>query len=248
MIVLLGDIHGEFFHLARAVSRYPEATIIQLGDFGYWPQFRVQWHRQRKPVYFIEGNHDYLPHLIKLTKPKEIWPGLIYVPRATVLELEGTRFGFMGGAMSVDRRMRPQGGHNHGWFPEEVVTEEEVAQLVEQKPDVILAHSPPESTVKSYETPEQRRKFLGFFGLPDDFTDIHAHRMEPLKELGVPYFCGHMHWSCQHDNVRILNIGESVRYESRTIQAGQEARDASQGDVEHRQDSHQEDGEGGRVE
>ena len=69
MILLLGDIHGDYKVLERAIdlAHQTEATaIIQVGDFGLFRDYgmanEIHFHKvlsaSKVPVYFIDGNHD----------------------------------------------------------------------------------------------------------------------------------------------------------------------------------------------
>src|SRR4051794_30179883 len=113
MLVFIGDIHGDFLPLNAIQNKFldPNTIFVQVGDFGYWPQLAGKWERGRtgRPVYFIDGNHDYLPTLRKLDTITEVWPDAFYIPRGSVLTLDGKKIAFMGGAGSVDKAWRQPG-------------------------------------------------------------------------------------------------------------------------------------------
>lgn len=126
MIAFIGDVHREFDHLAGAVSRLPAdvKVAIQVGDLGLHGDDLGPTGRGvpcfDRPVYYVTGNHDYEPSYRGLTRPTEMAPNLVFVPRGTVLELDGRRIAFLGGGDSViDRHVRRDGVD---WWPEERVT------------------------------------------------------------------------------------------------------------------------------
>ena len=56
-------------------------------------------------------------------------PNLVFVPRGTVLELDGRRIAFLGGGNSIiDRAVRRNGVD---WWPEEQVTLADVARFAD---------------------------------------------------------------------------------------------------------------------
>lgn len=206
-IVLCGDTHGDFLTLEEARKSYPNDVIIQVGDFGFWPYMRNLWKGINPPIYFIEGNHDFLPELIGIEKPTEVWPGAIYVPRGTVLELAGMRVGFLGGATSIDRPLRVKNDRKNGWYEEEDVQDRDIDLLLSNNPDIVVAHTPPKNMInRNFVSSDLIAINYGHF--TDKFIDISAERVDRVVATGKPYYCGHMHKSVVDNNVRILNINE----------------------------------------
>lgn len=210
-MIIIGDIHGQFNVLEPIISKNPDAVIIQVGDFGFWPILRQAWPGLLKPIYFIDGNHDYIPGLsIDAEEPKEVWPGAIYVPRGVVLELEGKRVLFLGGSKSVDRNFRKEGSINHGWFRTEQLTEAQAERALANYPvDLMITHTPPDFLIREQFSPEG----LKWFGLdPNTWVDESSRLVEKVwKGLGEPQlYCGHMHRSVIHSKIRILEINEMV--------------------------------------
>lgn len=224
MILLVGDIHGVYSVFNEFVAKAPaEAVIIQVGDFGFWPQLVQRFVPPPRNIYFIDGNHDHTQALAGLPpfdKPVEIWPNAIYVPRGTVLELDGKKILFLGGAKSIDRKWRarfnPMGDNPvNCWFPEEVISTADVlrAKLAADragKIDVMVTHTPPQYVID---------KYFGIPGpeweLPVDWRDESAWRVEEVwKHVDCPpLYCGHMHRSIVDGNVRILDINETFMHE-----------------------------------
>jgi len=231
VLALIGDIHGEFGRLPKILSQIPkDAIILQVGDFGWWPGLQPVYLRARAAVgydfhiRFIEGNHDHVRLVGECNKAAEEsteswrdWPGAEYVPRGSVLELDGKRILFMGGANSLDRRWRPHNFGPHAWFDEEEVTEEDVMRAVanviegdeddSRGIDLIVAHTPPDSVIRSNFSEDGLRMFDID---PRKWVDRSARNVEALwRSLGKPpLWCGHMHRSVVDGPVRILGINE----------------------------------------
>ncbi len=149
-IIVLGDIHGEFDRLNFLIEKEQPDIILQVGDFGYWPQLEDQdlsvintWHTR---IYFCEGNNDDIGALNALVKysrqPVAVARNIFYMPRASVLDLvDGRRVLFCGGGQSIDCERRFEGWD---WFPEEIVCENDLLNLPEGKIDIVLSHTCPE--------------------------------------------------------------------------------------------------------
>jgi UDP-2,3-diacylglucosamine pyrophosphatase LpxH len=212
-MIIIGDIHGDFHVLEPIIFKFPDQVIIQVGDFGFWPLFKPRWSGPFTPIYFIDGNHDYIPGLpINGEGPEEVWPGAIYVPRGVVLELEGKRVLFLGGSKSVDRAWRVKDSINHGWFEDEQLNEAQVQRALANGPvDLMITHTPPDFLIRSQFSPMGLRSFGHD---PDKWIDESSRNVERVwRELGEPMlFCGHMHRSVIHPKIRILDINEVVEY------------------------------------
>ena len=148
MIAFIGDVHRAFDRFAGAVAELkPDVEIaIQVGDLGLHqddlaPSGRGIPALDRR-VYYITGNHDHEPCYRGITRPTEMAPNLVFVPRGTVLELDGRRIAFLGGGTSViDRASRRD---NVDWWPEEQVTAADVARFEGvDRVDFLVCHTPP---------------------------------------------------------------------------------------------------------
>lgn len=220
MLVFIGDLHGNFAWFPKIMEQVPEdATVIQVGDFGFWPDFRKEaWHKAWKklgrpnPIYVIDGNHEYHPMFVGITEPTEIWKGVIFVPRGTVLELdhvEGTkRVGFMGGASSIDYKYSTPG---IDWFSEEGISTDDMLRMNDVGSiDILVTHTPPNSVIQR----NFDRRTLIDFGLSPSWIDPSAVAIDELWEkLGYPpLICGHMHKSVVDGKCRVLDINEVWMY------------------------------------
>jgi len=130
MIAFIGDVHRAFDRLAGEVAALPAnvEAAIQVGDLGLHQDdldpTGLGLPALARPVYYVTGNHDHEPSYRGISRPTEMAPNLVFIPRGTVLELDGRRIAFLGGGDSViDRAVRRSGVD---WWPEEQVTMEDV--------------------------------------------------------------------------------------------------------------------------
>jgi predicted phosphodiesterase len=211
-IAFVGDIHGEARTFSRILNtiyeQHPEVTaVIQVGDFGFYPKLLPNFEtiKPKIPVYAIDGNHEYFPMIYGIKEVKEMAPNIFYVPRGTVMELEGKRIGFCGGAASVDKMERVK--WHMAWFQEEEITDADIAKFdgVEWL-DILVTHVPPQSVIQKNFDPAT----LEWFGLPRTWRDQSADKIEALwTRLNFPtLLCGHMHRFVIDRTCMILNIDQ----------------------------------------
>lgn len=199
MIAFFGDVHAKFRCWLERLATLPMdvRAVVQLGDLGVFPPGVLPELEQLPPlprrVYWTDGNHEYFPAIAHLTEPTEVRPNLVYVPRGTVLTLDGRRVLFLGGAESVDRAWRVEGV---SWFREErisYVDMERAADAVSRAGgvDLMATHTPPGFVI---------RQMLGVE------PDGSARAVELVWDrVGrPPLFCGHLHVAAQILNVHVL--------------------------------------------
>ncbi len=195
MIAFIGDVHREFDRLAGAVAELPAGVeiAIQVGDLGLHQDDLGPTGPGVPPlarlVYYVTGNHDHEPSYRGITRPTEMAPNLVFVPRGTVLELDGRRIAFLGGGDSViDRAVRRDGVD---WWPEEQVTMADVARFERAgRVDLLVCHTPPAFVYH-------------FYGFSPDPSAVAVGQAWQL--LGrPPVVCGHLHKSQKVGRVRVL--------------------------------------------
>lgn len=221
-IYVIGDIHGEFEFLPNILKEVPDdGIIIQVGDFGVYREYRERWEkvarqleRFKNPIYFIDGNHEEFPLFYNPDQmgPMHVWERLIWIPRGTVMEFDGIRVGFMGGAASADKVHRTEG---LSWWPQELISYGEFERMLQnEKPiNLLITHSPPQRIISrhfrhpSFTAPSWR--------LPPDWKDWSASAVEKAWDHfdNPDLICGHMHASVKDENCRILDINELVVWE-----------------------------------
>ena len=219
-ILCMGDIHGDYGCVARVSNTMCDDgdIVIQVGDFGVSKHFvddlENRFAHFKHPVYFIDGNHENFDVINSWSKTKvtEVYPNLFYVPRGTVLTLNGKRIGFLGGGESVDKAYRQEGVN---WFPSECISEEDVKRLITNVGntplDILVTHVPPTEFINRNWPPLNKKSW----GLSEDWIDMSAQMVERAYHLLRPkkmYF-GHMHGRITDGNMRLLDINEVVEAE-----------------------------------
>ena len=221
MILLLGDIHGDYRTLQRAIDKANEVgatALIQVGDFGLFRSFGMNneekfknvVHTSKCPVYFIDGNHDDCTRWTTYTEVSQIYPELplYYVPRGTVMEIDNRTIAFMGGAGSIDKNMRLQEGWH--WDEKENISPYEVLRMMDNAKDkhidLFITHCPPNSVINEHFDPRGKLQF----GVGLDWHDHNQDIIENIwHAIGTPnVYSGHMHRKVDGMTYRILNINE----------------------------------------
>lgn len=217
MIQLLGDIHGDTGVLYYAIEKaqYEGATaLIQVGDFGLFDYssdaFRRAVRDAKIPVYFIDGNHDDCERWVQLKEVTRIYDdaNLFYIPRGTVMEIDGRTIAFMGGAASIDKAIRLREGWH--WTETENISPQEILRLLEnaqgKKIDLFITHCPPHSVIQEHFNPMDKLQF----GVGIEWTDPNQLVIEELwAKLDYPFiYSGHMHRNVGGMTYRILDINE----------------------------------------
>ena len=195
MIAFIGDVHREFDLLAGAVAELPTSVevAIQVGDLGLHQDDLGPTGPGVPPlsrlVYYVTGNHDHEPSYRGIARPTEMAPNLVFVPRGTVLELDGRRIAFLGGGDSIIDRAERRDGVD--WWPEEQVTMADVARFEGVgRVDFLVCHTPPAFVYH-------------FFDLPPDPSAVAVGRAWQM--LGrPPVMCGHLHKPREVGGVRVL--------------------------------------------
>ncbi|MFJ6678611.1 metallophosphoesterase [Microbacterium sp. NPDC091382] len=158
-VAVAGDLHGSESWLRNVMrtvrSEAPDVTtILQLGD--WWmdldasDELASEFDIERVGV--VPGNHDPYPafqHLLDAHPGKavQVSKSTWIFPRPFRIRGMGRDILAFGGATSVDRYWRTPAE----WFPEETITDEQVAAAIAGGPaDIMLTHeSPAKSPVKA---------------------------------------------------------------------------------------------------
>jgi predicted phosphodiesterase len=216
MIILLGDIHGDYRILQMAVDEAIErkaSAIIQVGDFGLFPnneQYFYQVAQTDIPIYFIDGNHDDCTRWQNYDAVGKVFgnANLHYVPRGTVLELDGRTIAFMGGAASIDKNWRLKDGHH--WDMNEEVTQYDVDRLLKnavgKNIDMFITHCPPQTMIDEHFDPRNKL----WFGVGLDWHDPSQTFIEEVwHKIGTPHiYSGHMHRHVETAVATIIDINQ----------------------------------------
>ena len=223
MLGLLGDLHADFGIMTDLIPKLKNVpiTVIQVGDFGYYPDTHRgtvlsgtpldYWPETEFPVYWIDGNHSWHPFLRGITEVTELKKNLFYVPRGSVLDLEGYRIGFMGGAESIDKFYQMKRGT---WFSAESITQAQISLLWDRTDlDMLITHTAPTSIIRAHFPPLDLQEW----GLPATWQDTSSQLVENLwnKLDNIPLFCGHFHKHIIDRACRILDINEFYTMDSK---------------------------------
>lgn len=210
-LLLIGDVHANVAWFDMTVTPTAAArrvdAVVALGDFGWWPH---QPHLidavnglhagHGIPTWFLDGNHEHHHHLAStvaaararssITDPTAAVPltaGLTYLPRGHRFQLDNVTFAVLGGARSIDRACRRPG---IDWFPEEAVTDRDLARLAAGgHADVLLTHD----TLAGYDIP-------GLGDVPAMWRselascDEHRRRLTAAAETVTPHWLVHGHY------------------------------------------------------
>lgn len=160
-ILLVGDLHMNTL-AAHQVIDHAQALaadlILQLGDFGFWPHATAGQRYLNEvesklstfgiDLWFIPGNHEDWTSLAERPIGDDglriITEHTREIPVGHRWTWGSTRWIGIGGAPSVDKHLRTEGVD---WFPEEEVTERQVAAIVAAGPaDIVVAHDAPMGT------------------------------------------------------------------------------------------------------
>jgi hypothetical protein len=162
-LLVAGDSHGSAVHAHFLIERAQEQrcdAILHLGDLGFWPKWtdfldytRLLLDDARLPLYFVEGNHEDYPRLLRpvaqvgafrlVVPPKTpAGCGIWHIARGARWSWRGIRFLGVGGGYSIDKRLRAPG---IDWFPEESISDEQYQQITSDpdQVDVCVFHDAP---------------------------------------------------------------------------------------------------------
>jgi hypothetical protein len=151
-----GDWHGNTAWAVETITTLAARevrVVVHCGDFGVWPGERgTAYLRGVNAVLaehdmvlgFVDGNHEDHVQLAALERKDGVgWLAerVAHLGRGARWDWAGVRFGALGGAVSVDKRMRAEG---RNWWPGETATETDVRRLVDGGPvDVLVCHDRP---------------------------------------------------------------------------------------------------------
>ena len=207
-IIICGDIHARWDKLNSLINKKQPDIILQVGDFGYYPEYKNYHPHHIKngdtKIYWCDGNHENHDKL-NIIKRNEIRPNVFYMKRGSVLTLpNGEIVLFMGGAESIDKHLRTIGVD---WFPQEVISQKDLENLpsTDTKIDIVISHTCPLE-----------------FDLGDRFKDTQKYKdcsrvaLSRVLEIYKPakWYFGHYHANIkgQYDNCKweCLNMASNT--------------------------------------
>lgn len=155
-ILFLGDTHGNLKWFNRAIIHAVEqdcTKIVQVGDFGYWPQtnkgkeflakLQTLLDMYNIDCVWIDGNHEDHMSLVELDNEYHGFLGsrLRHAARGSRWVWDNKVFLALGGAWSIDQGSRTA---YIDWFPQEVITAGQMHVALDGGPcDVLVVHDAP---------------------------------------------------------------------------------------------------------
>lgn len=220
-VLVSGDIHGnltQVAYLREVLQTEPVDAVVAVGDTGYL------WHREfiaalqelatlfGIAVFWCDGNHDDHTMIARLmaalgadwTAPVQLWPDAApdvwYVPRGCVVDFEGVRAMFVGGAISVDRTARRDFIEH---WPEEALTYAQVYTASGNGPvDVLFSHDVPADT----EPIERRLHVVGATTI-DRAARSNRLALRSIVESVRPRLLVHGHYHYRYNGVHRCDDG-----------------------------------------
>jgi predicted phosphodiesterase len=204
-LLAVGDTHGNASwveQLCALTAQHQCEIILQVGDFGFAPttdsgakfldRVDAACAANGIELWWIEGNHENHAAIEQLHRschgPAQARQHIWHLPRGLRLTLAGRRFGFLGGAFSLDWHWRRAGDT---WWPDhELPTANHVELLGAEPLDVLVTHDAPAGIdLPSYYSPP-----------PAD-----AKRTNEIRQLlryaldaTQPSYVLHGHWHHRH--------------------------------------------------
>lgn len=151
-VLIVGDVHAQFHMLKEIIEFAKERDgvdkCIVCGDYGIWNDFKTNVIPNEykidygMPVYFCDGNHENHAELDKYERGKihQLTDWLHFCAFGSVLDIDGYKFLFCGGADSIDKQYRKP---FVSWWPTECIALEDLDYLPDEKIDVVISHTGP---------------------------------------------------------------------------------------------------------
>lgn len=202
-LMLLGDTHHDLDFIVRAIeyaAKHEADTIVQLGDFGYWPnrypeyldEVNDELHGTGIRLLWIDGNHDHHD----LLEPGMRYGQIQHLPRGHRWSWWGSTFMAIGGGATLNRRAYTPGWD---WFPQETLTSEQANHCARDgEVNVILSHDCP-NWVPSLERQLRPDAFPA-----DEVAESERHRklIGRICDIAQPKLIAHGHYHRRHEGYR----------------------------------------------
>ena len=217
-VFLLGDTHGNLYSFFDQIANheYDNSVVIHVGDVGMgFPDGHCakldEWNKHLEPynilMYCIRGNHDD-PDYFDGTYTRS---HIRLIDDYSVIEYRGQKMQVLGGAISVDRRVRLPGVSY--WHGEGI--EFDLDKIIEC--DIFISHSAPQ-----WLGPNDKSGITYWCNNDDTLWAELLIEREQIgrlfdKSKAKKLFCGHFHESSTaSDNGRVgrvLDIDELIQLE-----------------------------------
>lgn len=220
LLIAMGDTHGNWGACIETLQEYHirDAVVLHVGDvgIGFLPKeqqedilesLNYELAERNVRMFCIRGNHDDPQYFSGEYEHSNI----VLLPDYSQMLINGKKFLFVGGAISIDRIMRTP---NKSWWSDEVFVLDESRA---EKCDVLITHSCP-----SWLGPGTKKGIQSWCDKDPTLWDECCKEREDIAkliELSKPeyHYCGHMHISLAALNngclSRILDICEIVEHQ-----------------------------------
>lgn len=215
LLIAMGDTHGDWGACLRTLQEYHirDAIVLHVGDVGIGfcedklqheilIEASYQLAERNVKMFCVRGNHD---------NPKWFsgaynYSNISLLPDYSKMLINGKKFLFVGGAISIDRIMRVP---TQSWWEDEVFVLDESRA---EKCDVLITHTAP-----NWVGPFDKNGIAWYTDRDASLWEECCEErlaMNRLIELTQPdqHWCGHLHVSQAavqgHCISRILNINE----------------------------------------
>lgn len=200
-VLVLGDTHGAggWVDLAvRTASALGINTILQVGDFGFWPHYgsgRVFMETTQSilgrygiELWWVDGNHENHDWLAEQPRDDEgFWRAgpIVHIGRGSRWTWGDRTFLGCGGAYSIDKPYRREG---ESWWAGETITESDLLRCGTDHVDVLVTHDAPLGA--------QNIMGPGTVGDKDSYPESHANRtrVASLCDATSPELLVHGHY------------------------------------------------------
>lgn len=201
---MVGDTHGFAWAVRpklQAAKKLGADRILILGDFGIWQGhpgmvFLDEINKEAMDlnikIYALGGNHENWPLWNQYIENATAFnSGFAYVrsnvliaPKVHNFKWDNKRFFIAGGAVSIDRQQRVPG---HSWWPEEILTDDELASVLKVNPEVEWDY------LFTHDASDHTR--WGYHLIPDPESQLNRQRIDKVIAHLKPrmQFHGHMH-------------------------------------------------------
>jgi predicted phosphodiesterase len=187
--IFLGDVHGNLKLCHNICKKYPNATVIQVGDLGVGFIFWGIISKLPSNFKFFPGNHDKRQEALTL-------PSCL----GDYGEVDG-KFFFVSGADSIDKDYRIEGV---SWWPDEEITNKQAEHALglweKSKAQVLVCHDCPQRIAQ--------HNYLIYD------TTLTRNTLDQMIEVRKPKIIiyGHHHKSCLFDyegiTIKALGVEE----------------------------------------
>jgi predicted phosphodiesterase len=218
-IIQVGDF-GTFFPSRNQRKKFAHDGVIRQwrsDGLDFWIEKRAKRGKWHTKILTCGGNHDNWTVFDRLEEEQgypdmvELYPGsgVYYIPRNTIINLDGITHLFLGGALSIDKYRRTEGLDL--WEYREEPNREEFElffrRLESYKPDTIVTHEAPlrvpvekryrkaSTSPRMFEHAIKMSKYK-----PKRWYFGHHHVLDKWKIKGTKFYCCGLHGQCWERN------------------------------------------------